>query len=78
MDRNIENMTRQKEQEDKAENETHVRKGESSDSPEIPERRKTSEITSLPSGKVYVPASISRLADRINSKKGKQILTILL
>ena len=39
MDKNTENMTRQKEQEDKAENETHVRKGESSDSPEIPDRR---------------------------------------
>ena len=44
-------MTRQKEQEDKAEkNKTGDRKGESNDSPEIPDRKGTSDIPGLPSG----------------------------
>ena len=42
-------MTRQKEQEDQAEK-TGDEKGESNDSPEIPDRRETSDILGLPSG----------------------------
>ena len=41
---------RDKEQEDLAEK-TRDRKGESNDSPEIPDRRMTSDIPGLPSGK---------------------------
>ena len=46
-------MTRHKEQEDQAEekkNKRGDRKGESNDSPEIPDRRETSDIPGLPSG----------------------------
>ena len=44
-------MTRQKEQEDQTEkNKRGDRKGESNDSPEIPDRRITSDIPGLPSG----------------------------
>ena len=44
-------MTRQKEQEDKAEkNKRGDRKGKSNDSPEIPDRRLTSDIPGHPSG----------------------------
>ena len=47
-------MTRQKEQKDKAEkNKRGDRKGESNDSPEIPDRRVTSDIASLPSGSIH-------------------------
>ena len=44
-------MTRQKEQEDQIEkkNKRGDRKGESNDSPEIPDRRRTSDIPGLPS-----------------------------
>ena len=45
--------TRQKKQEDKAEkNKRGDRKGKSNDSPEIPDRRLTSDIPGLPSGLV--------------------------
>ena len=44
------NMTRQKEQEDYAEKTRGDRKGESNDSPEILDRRETSDIPGLPSG----------------------------
>ena len=44
-------MTRQKEQEDKAENQNGDRKGESTDSPEIPDRGEASDIPGLPLGK---------------------------
>ena len=43
-------MTRRKEQEDKTENERRDRKSESNDNPEIPDRRKTSDIPGLHSG----------------------------
>ena len=43
-------MTRQKEQEDQTEKKRGDRKGESNDSPEIPDRRITSDIPGLPSG----------------------------
>ena len=45
-------MTRQKEQENKTEekNKRGDRKGESNDSPEIPDRSKTSDILGLPLG----------------------------
>ena len=44
-------MSRQKEQEDQTEkNKRGDRKGESNDSPEIPDRRITSDIPGLPSG----------------------------
>ena len=44
-------MTRQKEQEDKAENQNGDRKGEPTDSPEIPDRGEASDIPGLPLGK---------------------------
>ena len=48
-------MTRQKEQEDEAEkNKRGDRKGESNDNPEIPDRRGTSDVPSLPSGGVIL------------------------
>ena len=54
-------MTRQKEQEDLAEekNKRGDRKGESNDSPEIPDRRETSDIPSLPSGETETERRMS-------------------
>ena len=43
-------MTSQKEQEDLAEKQEQIGKGESNDSPEIPDRGKTSDIHGLPCG----------------------------
>ena len=56
-------MTRKKEQEDQTEkNKRGDRKGESNDSPEIPDRRITSDIPGLPSGQ-----------KTLSSKKKKKI-----
>ena len=54
----LKKMTRQKEQEDKAENQNGDRKGEPTDSPEIPDRGEASEIPSLPLGEKKADAQL--------------------